>query len=147
MKYRRGIFIVAYSKTKKGTEYLVLKRKLHWKGWEFPKGGLKKGEKILDALKRELKEETGRLPLNIKKFDISGKYTYNKRYSDRPGIKGQSFSLFAAEIKFEKIKLDKLEHSGYKWLDFENAVRKLTWKNQRKCLKIVNKWLKKKEIY
>ncbi len=145
-KYRRGIFIVAYSKTKEGIKYLVLERKLHWKGWEFPKGGLKKGEKILDALERELKEETGRLPLNTKKFDISGKYTYDKKYSDRPGIKGQSFSLFAAEIDFGKIELDKLEHSDYKWLDFENAVNKLTWPNQKKCLKVVNDFLKTKNM-
>jgi len=142
-KYRRGIFIVTYSRTKEGIKYLILKRKLHWKGGEFPKGGLKKGEKVLNALKRELKEETGFAPLRIKKFSYSGKYDYYKIYSDRPGIKGQSFSLFAAEIAPGKIEMDKIEHSDYQWTTFKKALKKLTWPNQRKCLKIVNDWLKK----
>lgn len=142
-KYRHGIFIVGYSKTKEGIKYLILKRKLHWKGWEFPKGGLKKGENISKALKRELKEETGLKPKLIKKFNIHGKYKYDKKYPDRPGINGQSYSLFAAEIKFGKIKLDRIEHSDYKWLDFKKTYKKLTWTNQKRCLKIVNDWLKK----
>jgi len=47
--YRKAVFVVVYRETKTGKDrkYLILKRKLHWKGWEFPKGGLEKGEKIL----------------------------------------------------------------------------------------------------
>ena len=52
MIYRKGFFIVTYSRTKEGIKYLILKRKLHWKGWEFPKGGLEKGESFEKAVKR-----------------------------------------------------------------------------------------------
>ena len=86
MKYRKGIFIVTYSKTKKGFVYLMLKRKLHWKGWEFPKGGLEKGEDCEEAVLREVKEETGKKPFNIKKFNLSGKYKYKKGLEDRKEV-------------------------------------------------------------
>ncbi|MAH03526.1 hypothetical protein CMI39_01925 [Candidatus Pacearchaeota archaeon] len=141
-KYRKGVFIVTYVKTKKEIEYLILKRKLHWIGWEFPKGGIKNKEKIIDAIKREIFEETGQKPFNIKRFKISGKYKYKKEFIDRPGIIGQTYSLYIVEIKNRKIKLDKLEHSNYKWVDFKNAMKKLTWLNQRKTLKSVNTLLK-----
>jgi len=149
MKYRKAVFVVTYSKTNKGIEYLILKRKLHWKGWEFPKGGLTNlKEKILEksAVKREVIEETGLTPLKIKKFNVSGKYKYKKLLKDRPGITGQSYKLYSAEVKKKKITLSKNptpEHSNAKWVDFNTALKKLTWSNQKKCLKIVNSYLNK----
>lgn len=142
-KYRRGVFCVVYSQNKKGRiEYLLLKRKLHWKGWEFPKGALEKGENILDAVKREIKEETGLIPLKIKKFELSGKYKYQKELKDREGVVGQTFeALCAVEVKRGKIILGE-EHFDYKWMSFDETLKKLTWANQKKCLKIVNDWLK-----
>jgi len=98
-KYRKAVFVLLYSKTKKWIEYLLLKRKLHWKGWEFPKGKIEPGEKKVETARRELKEETGHRALRIKKFNYSGKYNYKKTLKDRPGIIGQTFSLFAAEVK------------------------------------------------
>lgn len=138
MSYRKALFILAYRKEKNKILYLILKRKLHWKGWEFPKGGIKKNENILHALKRELKEEIGQPTSKITKFSLSGKYKYDKLYPDRPGITGQTYKLFSAEIKSKKIKLDRIEHSAYKWLQYKQALNQLTWPNQKKCLKIVN---------
>jgi len=144
-KYRRGIFIVVYAIVKNKPQYLILKRKLHWKGWEFPKGGVeykKFYETLLMAMRREVKEETGLKILGIKKFDISGKYRYDKKYSDRKNFVGQTFEkLYAVEVEKSKVELDKKEHSDYKWVDFSDAVKKLKWKNQKDCLRIVDGWL------
>ncbi|GIU68613.1 MAG: diadenosine 5'5'''-P1,P4-tetraphosphate pyrophosphohydrolase [Candidatus Pacearchaeota archaeon] len=142
-KYRKAVFIVVYSLTKKEPVYLLLKRKLHWKGWEFPKGAIEKNESSIEAVRRELFEETGLYPLKIKKFNYKGRYKYKKILKDRPNFIGQTFSLFAAEVKIKKIKIDKKEHSGFKWLSFSNAYKTLTWPNQKKSLKIVNSWLSK----
>jgi 8-oxo-dGTP pyrophosphatase MutT (NUDIX family) len=142
-KYRNAVFVVTYAKEQNKIYYLVLKRKLHWKGWEFPKGGINFLETKKHAVKREVKEETGLKVLKMKRFNISGKYKYDKIYSDRPGIIGQKFSLYAVEVEKEKIKMDKLEHSDYKWLRFEEAIKKLTWANQKKCMAIVHSWLSK----
>jgi len=136
--YRKAVFVVVYSKNKNQIEYIILKRKHHWKGWEFPKGGMKSSESKTDAVKREVKEETGLRLLKIRKFNFNGKYKYQREFSDRPGVIGQTFSLYAAEVKKGRVKIDKKEHSGFRWLSFEKAVKTLTWSNQKKSLKIVN---------
>ena len=141
-RYRKAVFIVTYAIEKEVIYYLLLKRKLHWKGWEFPKGGLEKNENIIDTIKRELKEETGLKPLKIKSFKIHGKYNYKKEYPERIGFIGQSYFLYSAEVKKDGVKIDQREHSNYKWLEFDKAIKKLTWPNQKKCLNIVNDWLK-----
>lgn len=145
-KYRHAIFILPYTKTGKGTEYLLLKRKWHWKGWEFTKGGIKKKESKEHAARRELGEETGLKIKKVKRLNFSGKYLYDKDFPDRPGYKGQTFSLFAAEVKRGRVSLDKKEHNGHKWVKFKVAKKLLTWPNQKKSLKIVDSWLKDDEV-
>jgi len=143
MKYRKGIFIVVYCKNNNKIKYLILKRKLHWKGWEFPKGGIEKNENLLQGMKRELKEETGLAALKIKKFDFSGKYKHDKKYADRKGLLGQTFEvLYAVEVKKAKVSIDEREHSTFDWKKFNKALKKLTWPNQKRCLGVVEKWLR-----
>jgi len=143
--YRPAVFLVTYriNKETKLQEYLLLKRKLHWRGWEFPKGGIEKNENLFAAAKREFKEETNLKAIKIKKFNVSGKFKYNKILSDRPGYIGQTYQLFSVEVKAGRVKLDKKEHSTYVWLPYEKAIKKLTYKTQKKCLRIVNNYLGK----
>jgi 8-oxo-dGTP pyrophosphatase MutT (NUDIX family) len=143
-KYRKAFFCVVYLKTKgilgkKKLLYLVLKRKLHWDGWEFPKGGLDGNESVKKGLLREIKEETGQIPHLVSSYPISGKFKYKGVLSDRPGIIGQTYRLFSAQITAKKINFDPHEHSQYKWVEYRKALKLLEWPNQRKCLKIVHK--------
>jgi 8-oxo-dGTP pyrophosphatase MutT (NUDIX family) len=147
-KYRRAIFGVTYCKNPDGKiEYIILKRKKHWKGWEFPKGKIERFETKRMAARREVGEETGLKILRIKRFKEKGSYLYHKLLKDRPNKIGQTYHLFAVEIEKGngKLKLDPIEHNGYRWVSFEEAQKKLTWPNQKHCLKIVNNWLKKKK--
>ncbi|OIO42855.1 hypothetical protein AUJ62_00690 [Candidatus Pacearchaeota archaeon CG1_02_32_21] len=135
--YRKALFIVAYKIINDNIKYLILKRKLHWKGWEFPKGGVEFLETKKMAVKREVKEETG---LGIKKITnqkVYGKYEYKKVIPDRP-FKGQSYQLYSVELIEGVVKVDHREHSSYLWLSYEKAIKRLTWNNQKECLKIVN---------
>ncbi len=142
--FRPAVFVsIYYLDENKKPIYLLLKRKLHWKGWEFPKGKIEEGESKSQTAKREGREESGLKIIKLKRFNVSGKYLYHKPLKDRPQYKGQSYSLFSGEVKQGKIKMDPKEHSGYLWLPFEKAVKKLTWPNQKKCLKIVNNFLEK----
>jgi len=145
-KWRKAIFNVAYSINSKGIlEYLLLKRKWHWVGWEFPKGKIEAGEEMIKTTKRELQEETGiKISSNKKIHDhkIKGKYLYPRQMPDRHGVIGQTYHLFSTQVdKPKEIKLDCLEHSGYKWVNFEKAIKLLTHGSQRKCLRIVNKFI------
>ncbi len=148
-KWRRAVFIVLYTmeRGKNGEiSYLLLKRKLHWKGWEFPKGKIEPGESKAQAASREAHEESGLKIKKLKRINISGKYRYPKVLADRPGVIGQTYQLFAGEVKADKkkVKLDKREHSGFKWQGFQKAMKMLKWPNQKRCLKITNNLLMKK---
>jgi 8-oxo-dGTP pyrophosphatase MutT (NUDIX family) len=138
-KYRRGVFIVVFSGKK--PEYLLLNRILHWQGWEFPKGGVD-GENDEKAVIRELKEETGLVARRILDLKVNGKFDYRRELPDRLGIKGQTFKLYAVEVRKGKIKIDKKEHVGYRWAKFQEAEKMLTWNVQKRCLKVVNWFIK-----
>ncbi|MEM5804516.1 MAG: NUDIX domain-containing protein [Candidatus Aenigmatarchaeota archaeon] len=65
--------VMATAIIRKGNRYLLLKRsrrnKMYSGQWQFPEGGVEFGETPLEALKRELHEETG---LNIRKAKLLG---------------------------------------------------------------------------
>lgn len=140
-KYRKGVFIVAYAIEKNKPVYILQKRKLHWSGWEFPKGGVETFERKKSTVKRELLEETNLSAFNIKNHKVKGKYKYEKPLKDRPGIIGQTYTLFSAQVKKGKIKIDKTEHTSSKWVNYKDAMKLITHKNQKECLKIINKYL------
>lgn len=143
-KFRKGVFIVGYTLNKYGIpRYLILKRKLHWKGFEFPKGGKNLLETNYMAALREVKEETGLNVSKLKNHHIYGRYFYKKKFLDRKGIVGQSYVLFSAQLKEGRIKLDEREHSGYEWIYFNSAIKKLSHENQRESLRMVDKWINK----
>ena len=142
--FRPAVFIpLYYLDENKKPIYLLLKRKLHWKGWEFPKGKIETGESKYQTAEREGWEESGHKIIKLKRFNVIGKYLYHKPLKDRPEYKGQSYSLFSGEVKKGAVKLEFIEHSAYLWLPFEKAIKKLTWPNQKKCLRIVNHSLEK----
>jgi len=147
LKYRQAVFVVIYKKQEGKTFYLVLKRKKHWTGWEFTKGGIEKNEKPLTAAKREVFEESGLVPMRVLEFSKKGKYKYPKLLKDRPGYIGQSYQLFAAQVQDNlgriEPQVDRKEHSKYKWLEYSQAKKILKYKNQKKCLRIVNKFIER----
>ena len=142
-KYRKGVFIVVYRRIGDKAEYLLLKRRLHWRGWEFCKGGIK-GAGIKASAIREVHEETGLKIKKLKKHNKAGKYRYSKELPDRQGFIGQTYSLFSAEVGKGRVSLDKeyQEHSGYKWVSAQQALKMLKWPNQRACLRLVSKAIK-----
>ncbi len=147
-KYRRAVFAVTYYITpEKNIEYIILKRKKHWKGWGFPKGKIEKFETKKTAARREVSEETGVKVLKVKRFKENGIYLYLRKIWDRPDKIGQTYHLFAVQLDKGdgKLKLDPVEHNGYKWVSFQEAQKMLTWPNQKKCIKIVNDWLTNKK--
>ena len=106
--------------------------------WDFPKGHIEKGEKIEETVKREFKEETGLKDIKL----IEGFKEWIKYFFK---FKGKNIfkivTFFLAETKTKTVKVS-FEHIGFKWLPYEEAIEKLTFKNAKDILKKANDYLK-----
>lgn len=110
--------------------------------WGFPKGHIEKGEKTSETIRREVKEETGIEDIRfIKGFRETEKYFF--RHNDKIIFKMVFYLL--AETNTKEVKISS-EHVGYKWLPYEQALKKLTFKNAKKILKKANDYLSKKSL-
>lgn len=131
---------IIYRKEKNKTFYLVLK--YGYGHWDFVKGKIGdevKGEKALDAVIREAEEESGIKDLRF----IEGfkqKLNYFFRKEDKTYYKTVIF--FLAETKTKEIKLSS-EHTDYRWLEYEEALEQLTFKNAKNILKKANDFLQR----
>ena len=122
-----------------GERFLLLHRKLNWKGWEFPKGGIEKDEKFEDTIKRELFEETG-----IKKFSIIDKVD-EFVYVDKIRKKESFIKNYLVHVSSNsKVILNNehaldgkiiIEHDDFKWCFAKEAVNLLTHKNQKESMR------------
>jgi putative (di)nucleoside polyphosphate hydrolase len=122
LPYRQGVGIMLANKEKK---IFVGKRIDNRAAWQMPQGGVDQDENIVDAAKRELKEETGVSSIKIiKKSDKI--YTYDlpdyllgKIWKGR--FKGQEQTWFLAQFLGEddEINLDQknAEFKKWKWVN------------------------------
>ena len=145
-----GAIIFCYENNKR---YYLL---LHYPGrnrigghWEFAKGHIEEGEDYYKTIKREVAEETGLTDIKITPgFKEHMKYFFRqyKEKGDKTKKQPWIFKLvtfFIAETKTQKIKLSP-EHDGFLWLPYEEALKKITYKNSKELFKKVNKFLVKK---
>lgn len=139
-KYRRGIKVVIHKNNKKGRLFLVLHRIKRWEGFELLKGGRFLSESYIGALKREIREELGCKPKNIKKLPFEDKFDYPEKHRAVFEKKGQISVCYVCEI-VGKIKLND-EHDKYQWVDSKKAVKLLKYNNGKKLLKFANSFLK-----
>ena len=105
--------------------------------WDFPKGHIEKSEEEKETVKREIKEETEITKISfIEGFKEKIKYFYKRE--------GQTVYkeviFYLCETKESKIKIS-FEHIGYKWLDYEEALKQLTFKNAKEILEKAHSFL------
>ncbi|MEK6718982.1 MAG: bis(5'-nucleosyl)-tetraphosphatase [candidate division NC10 bacterium] len=108
-------------------EYLLLDYGSHW---DFPKGHIEPGEDPQATAARELQEETG-----IRDARIVPGFKESMRYFYRKAGEGmlKVVIFFLAETPTGEVTLSH-EHSGYVWLSYEDALKRLTFKNARDLL-------------
>jgi 8-oxo-dGTP pyrophosphatase MutT (NUDIX family) len=113
-------------------EYLLLKRLPDRNGfWQPVTGGLEEGETRMEALRREIEEETGiKNPIRI----IEGLYCFE--FSDpNPN---QEYVYGVEVSSTEKVVLDGKEHSEYRWCGIKEALQLLSWKENKEALEKLN---------
>lgn len=122
-----------------GERFLLLHRCLHWRGWEYVKGGIEDKESHEDALKRELFEETG-----IKKFELISKINTVEFFDKVRKVKGKMENYLVRVSSNSVVKLNNehvldgkkvIEHDDFKWCFPEEAVKKLTHSDTKKSLR------------
>ncbi len=113
--------------------YLLIYKKAHgnYKDiWDFPRGIIENNEKPEDVAKREIFEETGLKDLKfMRNFNESIKWFYKKEGK----LVNKTATYFLAETKTEKVKLSE-EHDDFKWCDYNEAKKLITFTNTKKVL-------------
>ena len=103
-------------------------------GWQFPQGGMRTDETPVEAMYRELHEETG---LHSHHVELLGstpgwlRYRLPRRYQrrdSRPVCIGQKQVWFLLRMKTDESKValdvtDSPEFSSYRWVDFWYPVQ------------------------
>ena len=89
-------------------------------GWEFIKGGLKESESYLDAAKREIEEEAGIEVLYI--GELSQEFHIDARYRNKPNYDYVHKKALVFLYKSGDIQIDESEHTGWRWMPFEDAI-------------------------
>ena len=101
------------------------------KHWDFVKGKMEKDETPLETALRETKEETGISDVEfIDGFKEEIEYNF---YVDNQEIH-KKVIFFLGKTKTIDIILSH-EHLDFIWLDFNNALEKITYKNAKNLLK------------
>jgi bis(5'-nucleosidyl)-tetraphosphatase len=126
--------------------YLVLQYPTNKTGskkeyWGFAKGGIEGKETITETARREIKEETGLKDIKlIKQFKEKEKYFFTVK-------KEKIFKIviyLLAETNQKEIKISH-EHVSWQWLPYQQALKKLTFKNARQVLKKANVFIVNKK--
>jgi 8-oxo-dGTP pyrophosphatase MutT (NUDIX family) len=124
----------------KGSETLYLL--LHYEAghWDFVKGNVEANETEKETVVRELREETG---ITDAQF-IDGFREEIEYYYRRQGETVHKEVIFyLMETNTETITIS-FEHIGSIWLNYSQAMEKLTFKNAKDLLQKANDFLNKK---
>jgi len=124
----RSAGAVVYYQEQKSIEYLLLK---YGAGhWDFPKGHIEKNEMEIDAVLREVREETGidRIEL-VNGFRKVISYMFMKE-----GRLVRKEVVFYLGRSFSKHVSLSQEHLDYVWLPVDKALEKLTFKTAKETL-------------
>jgi putative (di)nucleoside polyphosphate hydrolase len=113
---------------------LFLGRRTGGKGWQFPQGGMRQGESAEESLFRELREEIGLQPADVKVLGVTEhwlRYRLPSRYVRRgqlPLCVGQKQRWFLLQLVADEARIrfdttDEPEFDRWRWVDYWQPVK------------------------
>ncbi len=126
---------VVFRDTPGGRMYLLL---LNAGRWDFPKGGVEKGESELQTVLREVEEETGLKGIEIVPgFRKVIEYYYRR---DRKNVHKQVVYMLAS-TDTESVRIS-FEHQGFGWFRYEEALKRASYDNSKFTLMDAEKFVR-----
>lgn len=114
---QNGFVLVVSVSIFKGDEVLIIKENKPFaiNKWNFPSGRIEHKEGILDAARREVKEETG---LDVKLTGSTGVYNFISSSNDQVIL-----FHFTGEIIGGSLKIEENEIIGSKWIKISELIK------------------------
>lgn len=132
----RSAGAVIFSETPDGMIFLLLNYPSGH--WDFVKGNIEEGETLRQTVVREIMEETGIFDVEfVSGFEDKIEYHYQRDGN----MVHKEVVFFLVKTKTTDVKISH-EHLGFVWLSFNDALKKLTYKNAQNILKKVKLGLK-----
>jgi 8-oxo-dGTP pyrophosphatase MutT (NUDIX family) len=130
MNIRDEVQAILFDKDNGHLVLLVQKRNMRIRRfrWRLLKGGVNRGEAKVDALRREIFEETGMKGIRILQ------QIHDYQFVFKETLHRVSSFLVKADSR-EPIRLQESELSDYLWTDPETAAKLLYWTNEREALR------------
>ena len=135
MREQKSAGIVLFRNASNKNEFLLLN---YPQGhWDFIKGKVEQDETPYETASRETKEETG--ISDIEFIDGFEEYVeYDFRFKNEDIHKKVIF--FLAKTNEKKISLSH-EHNDFVWLEYDDALKKTTFRNAKNVLSKTNEFL------
>ncbi len=131
MLEERSAGTILYQESPLGKVYLLLNYPSGH--WDFVKGNIEKGETFRQTVLREVREETGITDIDfVEGFEDKVEYHYQRDGQ----VIHKEVIFFLASTKTNDVVLSH-EHRDYIWLNFNDALKKLTYKTAQKLFKKV----------